>query len=54
MLFGSCNIGFVWIGFQLKYKGVITNKKRLVLAGILSVLCANGLTVHAVFYCFNE
>ena len=29
------------------YWGVIMNKKRLVLAGILSVLCANGLTVHA-------
>ena len=28
-------------------RGVIMNKKRLVLAGILSVLCANGLTVHA-------
>ena len=29
------------------YWGVIMNKKRLVLAGILSVLCANGLTVYA-------
>ena len=28
-------------------EGVIMNKKFLLLAGILSVLCANGLTVHA-------
>ena len=28
-------------------RGIIMNKKLLVLAGILSVLCANGLTVHA-------
>ena len=33
--------------FYYEFRGIIMNKKLLVLAGILSVLCVNGLTVYA-------